>query len=68
MTIEAGDLVLGDIDGVVSILRFDADDVLSRTRKKNGGETRRMEATMAGTIDRSRIDKALIEAGCEFVD
>lgn len=68
MTIEPGDLVLGDFDGVVAVPRFNADDVLARTRKKNEAENRQMAETEAGTLDRSWVDEALRKAGCEFIE
>ena len=54
MTIEPGDLILGDFDGVVSVPRFSAEDVLARTREKNdrdaadGGDDARNRRSFLG--------------------
>ncbi len=66
--IEAGDLILGDLDGLVAVRRADADAVLSATRKKHAAEALQMQQTLAGTTDRSWVDRALIDAGCSFDD
>lgn len=68
MTVEPGDLVLGDHDGVVAVPRAHAEDILSRTRKKNESETKQMTETEAGTLDRSWVDETLRKAGCEFIN
>lgn len=68
LVVAPGDLILGDFDGVVAVSPDEAEAVLAATRKKHAAETKQMEATRAGTIDRSWVDLALIEAGCEFVD
>lgn len=64
----AGDLILGDLDGVVCVPKVDATDILKATIKKHEAETKQMAETEAGTINREWVDKALKEAGCEFID
>ncbi len=66
--IEPGDLILGDLDGVVSVPKADAAAILKATIKKHEAETRQMAETEAGTVNREWVDKALLEAGCEFID
>ncbi|WP_353622875.1 hypothetical protein [Aliirhizobium terrae] len=66
--IEPGDLILGDLDGVVSVPKADAADILKATIKKHEAETKQMAETEAGTVNRNWVDKVLKEAGCEFVD
>ncbi|MBS7542430.1 RraA family protein [Ancylobacter oerskovii] len=68
MVIEAGDLVLGDGDGVVCVPRAEVDTVYLAARKKQEAEARQIEQTLAGTLDRSWVDKSLHELGCTFVD
>lgn len=67
MTIDPGDLVLGDFDGVVAVPRLVADEVLKGARAKREAETRQMKATLDGTLDRSWVDQALKSKGCEFI-
>lgn len=66
VVVAPGDLILGDYDGVLAIPADDAAAVLAAAQKKNAAEGRQMEETKAGTMDRSWVDKALLEAGCEF--
>lgn len=67
MPIAPGDLILGDADGVVCVPRADAATVLEGARKKKAAEDRQMRDTLAGTLDRSWVDKALEAAGCELI-
>ncbi|AXC50505.1 RraA family protein [Paracoccus suum] len=66
MVIAPGDLVLGDGDGVVAVPFDAAEAVLAATRAKHDAETRQMAAIDAGTNDRSWVDAALKELGCEM--
>jgi len=66
--IEPGDLILGDLDGVVCVPKAAAADVLKATIKKHEAETKQMMETEAGTVSRDWVDKVLKEAGCEFID
>jgi len=66
--IEPGDLILGDLDGVVSVPKVDAHDILTATIKKHDAETKQMAETEAGTVNRDWVDKVLKEAGCEYIE
>ena len=66
--VEPGDLILGDIDGVVCVPKAHAADVLKGTIKKHEAEAKQMAETKAGTVNRDWVDKALKEAGCEFLE
>lgn len=66
--IAAGDLILGDYDGVVAVAAADAAGVLDAARGKHAAEARQMAQTRAGTMDRSWVDRSLAEGGCEFCD
>lgn len=68
MVVAPGDLVIGDADGVLAVPRAEAEAVLLRARKKQEAEERQMAATMAGTLDRSWIDRALEENACALLD
>lgn len=66
--IEPGDLILGDLDGVVCVPKAEADAVFVAAARKHEAENLQMAETEAGTVNREWVDKALREAGCEFID
>lgn len=66
--IEPGDLILGDIDGVVCVPKADAAAIFKAATKKHEAETKQMAETEAGVVNREWVDKVLKEAGCEFID
>jgi regulator of RNase E activity RraA len=53
MIVEAGDLVLGDWDGVVVVPQDHAETVYAAAKAKSEAENRQMHETKAGTVDRS---------------
>ncbi|MEL0321829.1 MAG: RraA family protein, partial [Gammaproteobacteria bacterium] len=61
-----GDLILGDSDGVVCVPLEMTEQVLAETLAKQAAEERQMQAIKDRTNDRSWVDKALREKGCEF--
>ncbi len=68
MVINPGDLILGDCDGVLCVPRTEAEGVLALAQKKNDAEASQIKQHQDGTVDRSWVDKALEERGCEYVD
>lgn len=66
MVIAAGDLMLGDEDGVLCVPFDDVETVLAAGWAKHAAEEIQMAATVAGTVDRSYVDAALIRLGCEM--
>lgn len=68
MNIEPGDLILGDVDGVLSVPRADVEVVYAASAKKLQAEIDQMKAIEAGTSDRSWVDASLKRLGCEYVD
>ena len=68
MNINPGDLILRDCDGVLCVPTDQAETVLEAARAKNDAEEKQMKAIADGTVDRSWVDKALNDKGCEFVD
>ena len=67
MPIEAGDLILGDFDGIVSVKKADLETVLIAARKKLASEIKQMKQTEDGSVDKSWIDHVLKEKGCQFI-
>ncbi len=66
--INPGDIIVGDEDGVVVISPNDAQDVLVKAKATFEKEAEIFKAIEDGTFDRSWIDKALQEKGCEIID
>lgn len=64
MIVNPGDLVIGDGDGVVAVPRAQTKAVLDAAKKKAAAEEKQMAETVAGTLDRSWIDRVLREKGC----
>ncbi|MCF3628650.1 RraA family protein [Thalassospiraceae bacterium LMO-SO8] len=66
MPVEPGDIVLGDGDGVLAVPQAHAEEILNKAQAKLDAETKQMKAIAEGTNDRSWVDAALKERGCEF--
>jgi len=65
--VNPGFIVVGDEDGVVFIDPRDAEDLIKKTKAHNDKEKVTFEKIKAGTLDRSWVDQALKEKGCEFI-
>jgi regulator of RNase E activity RraA len=65
LAIEAGDLVIGDDDGILAIAFADAATVIGAAEAKQAAEVAQMAAIEAGTIDRGWVDASLRRLGCE---
>ena len=63
MPVNPGDIVVGDADGLVAIRQEDAERVLASAKAILAKETAAMKQFLAGTADRSWVDKALVEKG-----
>jgi RraA family protein len=63
MTVQPGDIVIGDSDGLVAVRQQDAERVLSSARAILAKETAAMKSFLAGTADRSWVDMTLKEKG-----
>lgn len=68
VVVEPGYIVVGDEDGVVFINPEDAEVILSKTQAHYDREVQMFEDIKAATLDRSWIDKALRENGCEIIE
>ncbi|QGY02458.1 RraA family protein [Methylobacterium mesophilicum SR1.6/6] len=67
MVIEPGDLIVGDDDGFVCVPFDRTEEVFAAADTKQQGEAKTMAAIKAGTVDRSWVERALAEAGCEGI-
>ncbi|MBK0095896.1 RraA family protein [Erwinia sp. S63] len=61
--IQAGDLVVGDVDGVVVIPRDEVQAIIALAKKKLDGETLRIAAIRAGDTRAPWLENALRQAG-----
>ena len=66
--VRPGDILLGDADGIVVIRPEEAAEMLEKGRAHNAMEQESFRQIAAGSYDRSWIDKALTEKGCEIID
>jgi regulator of RNase E activity RraA len=67
MVIEPGDLIVGDGDGIMCIPFDQTAEVHQAVTKKIEAETKALADILAGKrSDRSWVDKALKDLGCEF--
>jgi RraA family protein len=63
MTVNPGDIIVGDADGLVAIPQDQAEAVLASAKAILAKEEKSMKEIRAGTVDRSWVDKALKEKG-----
>ncbi len=66
--VEPGDIILGDLDGVIVIPRLDAASLLEAARKFSATDKEKAEAAALGTANRSWVEKSLEEKGCQILD
>jgi RraA family protein len=63
MPVRPGDIIVGDADGLIAVPQEDAARVLASAKAILAKETAAMKAFLAGTADRSWVDKALADKG-----
>ena len=64
MVIEAGDVVLGDMDGMLAVPFAAAAEVLALAQAKQAAEHKQLAEIKAGTLDRAWVDATLERLGC----
>jgi len=63
MSVNPGDIIIGDADGLVAVPPDQAERILASAKSILEKETAAMKQIVAGTVDRSWVDKALKEKG-----
>src|SRR3954471_14475612 len=63
LAVNPGDIIVGDADGLVAIPLAQAERVLASAKSILEKETASMKQIVAGSVDRSWVDKALKEKG-----
>ncbi len=64
IVVHPGDIVIGDMNGVVIVPQEEASDILSRLRARKQGEAEYLAAVKRGEFSNEWVDKLLTEAGC----
>lgn len=68
ISVNPGDIILADPDGIIVIPRQDAATILEDAKKFQAADEKKLAAAKAGTADRSWVDRALAEKGYEIID
>jgi RraA family protein len=64
--INPGDIIVGDSDGLLVIPQEEAPAVIKGARDQGAKEAATLKAIRKGRLDRSWVDKSLLEKGCRF--
>jgi regulator of RNase E activity RraA len=65
--VNPGDIIVGDADGIVVVSPAEAYEIQKKAKAKLQSEIEKFESIANGTEDKSWVDKALKERGCEFI-
>ena len=68
ISVNPGDIILGDPDGVIVIPRKDAAEILKDAKEFQAADEKKLEASKNGSANRSWVDKALADRGFEIID
>lgn len=68
MVIHPGDIMVGDSDGVLCVPIDEAETILKSTQAKSAAEIKQMADIEAGTNDRTWVDRALKDRGCQMTN
>lgn len=68
ISVNPGDIILADPDGIVVIPRKDAPQILEDAKKFQAADESKLEAAKNGTSKRDWVEKTLAEKGFEIID
>ena len=68
ISVNPGDIILADPDGIIVIPRQDAAVILEDAKKFQAADEKKLAAAKDGTADRAWVEKALAEKGYEIID
>lgn len=68
ISVNPGDIILADPDGVIAIPRKDAVEILEGAKAFQAADESKLIAAKNGTADRSWVEKALEAKGIEIID
>lgn len=68
ISVNPGDLIIGDADGVIVVPRQDAEAVLALAKPYAGADHAKVEAAKNGTAKRAWVKESLLKKGADFID
>lgn len=68
ISVNPGDIILGDPDGVIVIPRRDAAQILEAAKVFQAADEKKLAAAKGGTANRSWVEKSLETKGFEIID
>ena len=68
ISVNPGDIILADPDGIICIPRKDAANILVEARKFQEADEKKLIAARNGTANRAWVEKSLAEKGFEIID
>lgn len=68
ISVNPGDIILADPDGIIVIPRQDAAVILEDAKKFQAADEKKLAAAKNGTANRAWVEKALEEKGYEIID
>ena len=68
VSVNPGDIILADPDGIIVIPRQDAAVILEEAKKFQAADEKKLEAAKNSAADRAWVEKALAEKGYEIID
>lgn len=68
VSVNPGDIILADPDGVIVIPRKDAPGILEDAKKFQAADAAKLSAAKNGTANRAWVEKSLAEKGYEIID
>lgn len=68
ISVNPGDIILADYDGVIVIPRNDSEVILEKAKKLKEKDAAKVAESGKGTVDRSWVDKALKDKDFEIID
>ncbi len=68
VSVNPGDIILGDYDGVIVIPREDAEQILTQARKLKEMDSAKLDAAKTGCAKRDWVDQVLQNTQCEIID
>ena len=68
VSVNPGDIILADPDGIIVIPRQDAAVILEEAKKFQAADEKKLAAAKDGTANRAWVEKTLAEKGYEIID
>ena len=68
ISVNPGDIILADPDGIIVIPRQDAATILEDAKKFQAADEKKLAAAKNGTANRAWVEKSLAEKGYEIID